>query len=437
MKKKKANPISSNTRDLDYLPETGDDSGDDYRQVAKTIEVGKKQDRREYIAPMSMTKVASLARQRRVLAPKVSVSNTIKENHSKATLSMGELISSKKGTRQMEAFNQNLLKPICTKSGSKKSLVLVDEDGDEEDDDDEDVNIIQDVNEVDMELAGLEDDGNEGYIVRSQDYVDQDEEYEDMDLITSANKDDELQGDDSHDDLEGDDSHDDLEDSDTELAQDKLHFPESEKAIEISNTKKRGPTMLHLVHTRRVDEREIIICNEFGQPVGPVTKEKDVVGKFSRFLGTIARNNNYAPLIHTSWKKVPNKDKIWEYVLKKYDVPNAAKTWVLKTIGHAYKVEEPTKKIPAADFTQLLRMWNNKDVANRSLRAKENRMSQKNMHTAGPKSFARIREEMRNEDPNKELPDLCKMFERTRKRTEGRAYLDTYDDTASKILSSF
>ncbi|KAK9074853.1 hypothetical protein SSX86_003172 [Deinandra increscens subsp. villosa] len=258
-------------------------------------------------------------------------------------------------------------------------------------------------------------------------YVDQDEEYEDMDLITSANKDDELQGDDSHDDLEGDDNHDDLEDSDTELAQDKLHFPESEKAIEISNTKKRGPTMLHLVHTRRVDEREIIICNEFGQPVGPVTKEKDVVGKFSRFLGTIARNNNYAPLIHTSWKKVPNKDKIWEYVLKKYDVPNAAKTWVLKTIGHAYKVHK------SADFTQLLRMWNNKDVANRSLRAKENRMSQKNMHTAGPKSFARIREEMRNDDPNKELPDLCKMFERTRKRTEGRAYLDTYDDTASKI----
>jgi hypothetical protein len=88
--------------------------------------------------------------------------------------------------------------------------------------------------------------------------------------------------------------------------------------LEISKTNKRGPTMLHLVHTRKVDEREVIICNEFGQPVGPVTKEKDIVGKFSRFLGTIARNHTYAPLIHTSWKKVPHKDKIWEYVLVRF-----------------------------------------------------------------------------------------------------------------------
>ncbi|KAL8261015.1 hypothetical protein R6Q59_025064 [Mikania micrantha] len=55
------------------------------------------------------------------------------------------------------------------------------------------------------------------------------------------------------------------------------------------------------------------------------------------------------------------------------------------------------------------------------------------MHTAGPKSFARICDEMINDDPNKELPTLTKMFEHTRKRTEGRAYVDTYDDTQRKI----
>lgn len=33
-------------------------------------------------------------------------------------------------------------------------------------------------------------------------------------------------------------------------------------------------------------------------------------------------------------------------------------------------------------------------MQNRCQRAKEIRMSQKNMHTAGPKSFARIRDEM-------------------------------------------
>ncbi|KAL8233658.1 hypothetical protein R6Q59_019758 [Mikania micrantha] len=66
-------------------------------------------------------------------------------------------------------------------------------------------------------------------------------------------------------------------------------------------------------------------------------------------------------------------------------------------------------------------------------RAKQSRMSQKNMHTAGPKSFARIREEMKNDDPHRKVPTLTQLFERTRKRTEGRAYVDIYDDTARKI----
>ncbi|KAL2933615.1 putative carboxylesterase 1 [Bienertia sinuspersici] len=54
------------------------------------------------------------------------------------------------------------------------------------------------------------------------------------------------------------------------------------------------------------------------------------------------------------------------------------------------------------------------------------------MHTTGPKSVARIREEMKNEDPNKQLPSLAQLFERTRKRQENKRYADTYDDTARK-----
>ncbi|KAL8262579.1 hypothetical protein R6Q59_023928 [Mikania micrantha] len=179
--------------------------------------------------------------------------------------------------------------------------------------------------------------------------------------------------------IQMDDSEDDLENEDDVQIQEQL------QDSELKNKQKRGPTMLHLVHTRKVDDREVIICNELGQPVGPVTKEKDVVGRFYRFLGTIARNHSYAPLIYNSWHKVPHKYKIWDYVLK------------------------------------------------RCLRAKEIRMSQKNMHTAGPKSFARIRDEMKNDNPNNELPTLTQMFEHTRKRTEGRIYVDTYDDTRRKI----
>lgn len=53
--------------------------------------------------------------------------------------------------------------------------------------------------------------------------------------------------------------------------------------------------MMHGVQVRKSSEREIIICNEFAQPIGPKTEENDIVGKFSRFLGTIARNYKYAP----------------------------------------------------------------------------------------------------------------------------------------------
>ncbi|CAI9303743.1 unnamed protein product [Lactuca saligna] len=143
--------------------------------------------------------------------------------------------------------------------------------------------------------------------------------------------------------------------------------------------------MMHGVQVRNFNEREAIICNKFGQPIGPVTKEKDIVGQFSRFLGTIARTYSYAPLTYKEWRKVPHKEKMWEFVLK------------------------------------------------RCLIAKDVRMSQKNMHTAGPKSFARIHEEMMNDDPNKEPPTLAQMFERTPRRIVGNKYVDTYDDTANKI----
>lgn len=67
----------------------------------------------------------------------------------------------------------------------------------------------------------------------------------------------------------------------------------------------------------------------------------------------------------------------------KYDVPDAAKTWVLKTIGNSYKVYKCRFKkkhfyqfkdnktrwknrpecIPEEDFSKLLVLWNKKDVA--------------------------------------------------------------------------
>ncbi|KAJ8420560.1 hypothetical protein Cgig2_032394 [Carnegiea gigantea] len=46
-----------------------------------------------------------------------------------------------------------------------------------------------------------------------------------------------------------------------------------------------------------------------GQPIGPLDK---VVNEFSKFLGTIAHDYTWAPLIYTNWSKVPNKDEMWD-----------------------------------------------------------------------------------------------------------------------------
>ncbi|KAK9723895.1 hypothetical protein RND81_05G032500 [Saponaria officinalis] len=104
--------------------------------------------------------------------------------------------------------------------------------------------------------------------------------------------------------------------------------------------KTRGPTMLHHVHMRSLEKRKSIILNEFGQPIGPIRNEEDTVAEFSRFFGTIARDYSYAPLIIDSWWKVPNKEKIWDYVLMKYMVPTEGKDWVIKTIGAAWRVHK-------------------------------------------------------------------------------------------------
>ncbi|CAI9303744.1 unnamed protein product [Lactuca saligna] len=101
-------------------------------------------------------------------------------------------------------------------------------------------------------------------------------------------------------------------------------------------------------------------------------------------------------------------------------------------------VEEQIESIPSQQASELSITKKRgptmmHGVQKRCLIAKDVRMSQKNMHTAGPKSFARIHEEMMNDDPNKEPPTLAQMFERTRRRTVGNKYVDTYDDTANKI----
>ena len=60
-----------------------------------------------------------------------------------------------------------------------------------------------------------------------------------------------------------------------------------------------------------MEDRVVVLFNDKGQPIGPTDK---VVNEFSKFLGTIAHDYTWAPLIYTNWSKVPHKDEMWGYV---------------------------------------------------------------------------------------------------------------------------
>lgn len=65
------------------------------------------------------------------------------------------------------------------------------------------------------------------------------------------------------------------------------------------------------VHARSMEKRPPVLFNDLGQPVGPTM---EVVLEFNHLLGTLAKDSTFAPLNFVSWRYMPLKDKIWEYV---------------------------------------------------------------------------------------------------------------------------
>ncbi|XP_056692464.1 uncharacterized protein [Spinacia oleracea] len=150
-------------------------------------------------------------------------------------------------------------------------------------------------------------------------------------------------------------------------------------------------------------------------------------------------------------KKVPNKDKIWEYVKSKYILPPESGEWVYETLDQSWRgfkcrlkkihyyaydsyeerLEHPPERVPEAHFKILLAYWETNAAKKTSLQNSENRKEQDNMHTVGPVSFVMRYDKMLRE--NGKAPSKREMFEETRRRKEGKFYDRPYDDTQKKI----
>ncbi|XP_058068729.1 uncharacterized protein LOC131218062 [Magnolia sinica] len=171
----------------------------------------------------------------------------------------------------------------------------------------------------------------------------------------------------------------------------------------------RGPTRCHQVWNMREGQHIFITTNNLGQPVN------ENVSKLTNFLGTIARNGDYAPLTYSNWRVVPNekKDDMYELVMSKFQFDKEIKSWVLMSIGKKWRdwkcelkkfhysphdndeawLADLNERVHIDQWKALIEFWNSEEGKARYKINMENQRKQRIGHVAGTKSFARIREE--------------------------------------------
>ncbi|OIT34100.1 hypothetical protein A4A49_17314 [Nicotiana attenuata] len=142
----------------------------------------------------------------------------------------------------------------------------------------------------------------------------------------------------------------------------------------------RGQTTCKNIHARSFEEREEVTFDK-GQAVGPTDKR---VSDLTNFLGAIARNPKFIPLVHTSWHVVSKdiKQRMWEYVNSKFLIPAEGEKWVMTSLRDAWKrhkrnikkkyfdknatidemLQNRPNEIPEVQFGQLIEYWDDRNV---------------------------------------------------------------------------
>nr|XP_027186308.1 uncharacterized protein LOC113784359 [Cicer arietinum] len=179
--------------------------------------------------------------------------------------------------------------------------------------------------------------------------------------------------------------------------------------------KKRGKTICRKIHSREFKDRQEIILNEEGQPIGP---DEKTVSEFSSFLETIARSSDLCPLTFNNWKalirtsKDLNIDPVWDYLNQKYIIPEKGRKDVFAILNNAWRrykcflkkehfskykttreqLKNRPHEISEEDFKNLLEYWKEDHSQEISHQNAQNIAQLKYRHRMGNKGFAVIRE---------------------------------------------
>ncbi|XP_058764319.1 uncharacterized protein LOC131637764 [Vicia villosa] len=206
-----------------------------------------------------------------------------------------------------------------------------------------------------------------------------------------------------------------------------------------SKKRTRGPTKCLKIHARKSADREEVVLDDDGEPIGPNDR---TVTDLSCFLGTVARNSDLCPLVFTNFKalKKANKDRIWEFVTDKFIIPENGRRAVFSRINDAWRrFKKDLKKscflkyttmserwkhrpqtVPEVHFKQLISYWKNNNIQKISKINAVNRAKQKYMHRMGPTNFARIRAKLRAKKEDGKEVSQAEMFIETRQSRKGK-----------------
>lgn len=163
----------------------------------------------------------------------------------------------------------------------------------------------------------------------------------------------------------------------------------------------------------------------------------------------VARNGSLCSLSFKDWRlligkkdrnhKQINKEAILNQVKKRFLYPARTETWVLRTIGERWRQHKSNLKsiyfdphksqdannsnapdgVLADQWVALVNNWMTPKAQDLSEANRINCTRRKSMHTSGTKSFARNREELREQDPEKKYPHRAVLYIHTHKSNIG------------------
>ncbi|MQM00442.1 hypothetical protein Taro_033179 [Colocasia esculenta] len=169
---------------------------------------------------------------------------------------------------------------------------------------------------------------------------------------------------------------------------------------------KRGPTLLRSVHGLQSNERIPVNVNQLGQPLGEGGQ------LLKHFLGTVERMGDKLPIDCISWRVMPssNKDDVWDFIQRKFDVPIRLCDFVMKDLDQkwrSWKYDLRTKfftpyqkaqqhfacsdtRVVEDQWKNLVQIWSSEEFKKCSETNKQNKSKHTFFHCAGSKSFADI-----------------------------------------------